>query len=330
MFSLEPGQPNPPSTNAFAELAQRFGGSYSSMPSAGSSTSSHSSVSTEPKVYVGSYDILGPIPGSYYDNPSAFINAKPNAHDVSVDWLPTISKAATRFDRMTAEEQHDLVRLLLIAGYFGVVDLKDVDEKVKEKSLAEARQAYIDLLTDTSSYNASGLRKTPSDVLRSAVAFRLQAAEIKWDGDLSAFDNGLGHFAEEETAAGKQDLSGTFTTTTKSVSIMDPMDAKYLTRAMLQQELGRDPTQAEYEDFVSAINAAERHNPTTSSRTVTYDEEGRIVKDNTTSHGGITGAGINQMLYNKAQSQPGWAEWQAMGTYAPALFAALGATVPGV
>lgn len=317
----------PAATNSYSALVQAYGGS--SMPSGGSGSSgSSSTASTEPRVYIGSHDILGPIPGSYFDNPSAFINAKPNAHDVSVDRLPTISKAATRFDRMTAAEQHDMVRLLVIAGYFGKVDLKDVDEAVKSIGLLDARSAYIDLLNDTSSYNSSGLKVTPSDVLRSAVAYRLQAEGVRWDGDLKAFDKGLQSFAEDLAEKG-EDLSGTFTTTTKSVNIMDPMDAKYLTRGMLQQELGRDPTQAEYEDFLSAVNAAERHNPSISKHTVTTDEEGRVVNQKTVTHGGISSAGINQMLYNKAQAQPGWAEWQAMGTYAPALFAALGATVPG-
>jgi hypothetical protein len=115
---------------------------------------------------------------------------------------------------------------------------------------------------------------------------------------------------------------------------MNPEDAKNLVRGMLQQELGRDPTQGEYEDFLSAIHAAEAQDPTTQKTTSTYtldnNDQLRLASQNTVTHAGIGAAGVEQLAYERAQQQPSWAEWQAMGTYAPALFAALGATVPGV
>lgn len=136
------------------------------------------------------------------------------------------------------------------------------------------------------------------------------------------------------------------TTTDVSRDIMDPNDAMALTRAMLQRELDRDPTQAEMEDFISAVQAAQRSHPTRTTSTSTRDttmsqtknRRGRIIdsdsdvttSSSSTTQSGITQAGIEDMMLRRVRANPDWAEWQAVGTYAPALFQALGSTVPGV
>lgn len=243
-----------------------------------------------------------------------------------------------KFEKMAVEDQRKLALQLAIGGYAGSMDLTDVSEWVKTAPLPEVEAAYSNLLSDAANRWSVGHKLTPDDLLSQSVAYRLHGEGIKWDGDLGSLD--LNTFTDIASQAGAiVDLSGTHTrtSTSKSVDIMDPMDAQAMTRGMLQAELGRDPTKAEYEDFTSALIAAQRHDPTITRTTQTYstDADGSLSADgNQTSssvtHQGIGAAGLTQLAYQKAQSQPGWAEWQAMGTYAPALFAALGSTVPGV
>ena len=115
------------------------------------------------------------------------------------------------------------------------------------------------------------------------------------------------------------------------MDVLNPKDAKALTKAVLQQELGRDPTQGEYEDFLSALNAAERENPDVSHTTSTYrldpvTQSPYLAKQRTVTQQGISEAGLAQVAQEQAQRNPNWAEWQAMGTYVPALLQALGST----
>jgi len=244
-----------------------------------------------------------------------------------------VQAALAKFDKMDAKEQRNTLRLLAIAGFTSsFVKISDVDEYVQESTLDEGREAYKNLLETASDYfMSSGLQVTPEDVLRSRVAYRLKGSGIQWDGNLDAFDDGLGSKAKE---ADNRPKPGTYTTTATSIDFMNPQDARNLVRGTLQQELGRDPTQGEYEDFLSAIHAAEREDPSTQKTTSTYvldkNDNLRLSDQQTVSHQGIGSAGLQQLAYEKAQRQPGWAEWQAMGTYAPALFQALGATVSGV
>lgn len=313
-----------PATNSYADFAAAYG--PSSMPSAGAGAPSagpSSSTKPVPMVYVGTKTVSVPPTGSYDFTPQEWQTYGHQTTDIA--HVQTIPEALKHFDKMTAKEQHNMLRLLIIGGFAGNIDLKNVDDIVKSASLQDARDAYTQLLmTANDYYQNSGLMVTPKDVLKSALAYRLGAEGIKWDGNLNAFDNGVSN------SAPVKDLSKTTTQTYKTVDFMDPMDAKNLTRGMLQQELGRDPTQAEYEDFLSAINAAERHDPSVTHVTSQYGSDGSLLHQNTVTHQGIGAAGLQQVAYEKAQNQPGWAEWQAMGTYAPALFSALGAAVPGV
>jgi hypothetical protein len=221
-----------------------------------------------------------------------------------------------------------MLRLLAIAGFTSsAVPLDAVDDFVKDSTLDEGIAAYQALLETASSYYMnSGLQVTPEDVLKSRLAYRLKAQGVKWDGKLSSLSGDS--FADVLKNSG-QSQAGTYTTTTKSVDFMNPKDAKGLVQQTLQQQLGRDPTQAEYEDFLAAIHAAEKDDPSTTTTTYTLDDQGRQTDSSTVTHQGIGATGLAQMAQEKAQRQPGWAEWQAMGTYAPALFAALGSTVPG-
>jgi hypothetical protein len=223
------------------------------------------------------------------------------------------------------------------------VSLEDAPEAARDMTLNEALEAYNELLMDAAGRYSRGQNITPEELLEQAVAYRLPRG-AKWDGSYGQLVDILGEndINVGSGLSGDEDLSGThkYTSTSTSVDrdVMDPNDAMALTRAMLQRELGRDPTKGEFEDFIGAIQYAQRVNPsrttTRTTRTDTTDSEGELVDTNThtssSTRAGITSAGLEDIALRKARANPDWAEWQAVGTYAPALFQALGATVPGV
>lgn len=255
----------------------------------------------------------------------------------------SIDSLLRSFEEMDRKEQRRLALLLTIGGFAGSVSLEDAGVAARDLTLNETLNAYLDLLNDAAGRYARGQNISPEQLLEQNVAYRLPRGS-EWDGSYSGLteilaqnDINISDVDEEE-----KDLSGTFTSTSSSSNVsrdvMDPNDAMALTRAMLQRELGRDPTKAEFEDFIGAVQNAQRTNPTrtNSSTTTTYtkDKKGRVVDTDNSStsstQSGISQAGIEDVLLRRARQNPDWAEWQAVGTYAPALFQALGATVPGV
>lgn len=244
------------------------------------------------------------------------------------------------FAKADVREQRRMALLLSMAGYAGSGSLEDAVENAREMTLGETLDAYNDLLSEAATrYTIHGLKVTPEQLLKQAIGYRLPAG-TQWDGDLDTLggvtkelgisDGGVLGSEEPE----EEPFSGTksFTQTSVNRDIMDPADAKALTRAMLQRELGRDPTDDEFEDFISAIQYAQKVNPdrTTTTQSTVYDEgEAVSSSTNSTTRQGIGAEGIADIALQKARANPNWAEWQAVGTYAPALFEALGATVAG-
>ncbi len=331
-----PGMPSPGTpagaTAAFGQLSAQYGG--------GTGAPAPFAAPTDiPLLYMG---LTKPSGSTAYGEDVLDWAMKTGTTDTRQPKIATLNDAIRKFDNMTLTEQRNMLRLLAIGGFAGSISLEDIDEAVKEASQLDARDAYMSLLERASEYfMTTGAQVTPNDVLKSAIAYRLEGMGINWDGKLSTFDDGIPKsYLTAAEAAGEDPLkpfSTTTTSTSRSVDLMSPMDAKGLTRQMLQQELGRDPTQAEYEDFLSALHAAERQNPTISKTTTTShygvnDAGQHFLEDsntNTVSRGGLTSAGYEQILTEQAQANPDWAEWQAVGTYFPALLSALGATVPG-
>ena len=329
--------PSPTSTLSLAQLQAQFGANVP--PPAGTGGAVSAGAQAEPLIYAGSYTHTSSRAGNYEYNPHTWAG-----QPVTTDKTYTLTQAMKKFDKLSAAQQHNMYRLLLIAGFAGgSPSLDKVDEYVKESTQGDVREAYFNLLqTANDVYQNGHMLKTPEDILKEQVAYRLSGEGVKWDGKLSSLDDGVTDYLKSAGIDTGSTIpkGGTYTTksTSTTVDLMNPMDAKNMTRGMLQKQLGRDPTQAEYEDFLAAVNAAEHANPTTTSSTTTdtygldNNQNLRLTNSHTsnTSHQGIGAQGIEQLMYEKAISNPSWAEWQAMGTYAPALFASLGSSVPGV
>lgn len=241
------------------------------------------------------------------------------------------SKSADEFmqglDKLSVSQQHTLYAQLLLAGYGGSIKLPDIKTAVRLSSFQDLYSTYRSFAQDLADhYNQFNGKMTPDDWLKYQIGYRLSAEGIKWNGKLSSLNlNAIFNLANQS----KDSLAGTRTATSVSRDFLNPEDAKSLVRGTLQQELGRDPTQSEFQDFLAAIHQAEAANPNKTTTTTTTDATGRIVSQNSTTQQGINSAGLGEMALEKAQQQPGWAEWQAMGTYFPALMQALGSAVPG-
>lgn len=256
--------------------------------------------------------------------------------------LGDLNTVMKEFANASIADQREMAALLAMAGYTGqAVDLSQINEYVQSTTLPDIEAAYANLLQDAASRYGAGQSITPNQLLQNAIKYRLHAAGVDWHGSLNdIWDNKSNSLkldlpGTRQSVVPKDGQTKTLTSTSVSRDIMDPQDAKGLTRAMLQQELGRDPTQAEFEDFVAMLQHAQHANPSTSttSSTQRYDASlGQWVSagSNTTTHSGISAQGLQELAQEKAQQNPDWAEWQAVGTYAPALFNALGATVSGV
>lgn len=292
--------------------------------------------------------------GAADDTPRGFGSTSPAIPTPSTT---TIDALLTTFEEMDLRQQRRLALLLTIGGYAGSVSLEDAPAAAKDLTLNEALSAYLELLNDAAGRYSRGQKITPEQLLEQNVAYRLPRS-ADWDGSYSGLADilaendidvsGVDPEDPEKDLSGTRSTTSTDTSTTSSVSrdIMDPNDAMALTRSLLQRELGRDPTKAEFEDFISAVQAAQRAHPTRSTTKTTRDtttktttnKKGRVidsdsdvdVSNSSTTHAGIGQAGIEDLLLRRVRKNPDWAEWQAVGTYAPALFQALGATVPGV
>lgn len=262
---------------------------------------------------------------------------------VTQDLVKPLSQVLAEFDSMKPEDHQELAVFLSLAGYLpSGKDFAETDEIAMLTPLTDVRSAYEALLNDTlTRQSALKQRVTPMDILQRGIAYRLSQAGVKWDGNLNSLGGllklkslgGPGLPEEDESKKpGGANFTGTIkqTSTSRSVNLINPEDAKNLTRSMLQQQLGRDPSQAEYEDFLSMLHAAERAQPdvTTATQTSRY-RDGMLVHSgqSSTTRQGIGAAGLEQLAYERAQRNPDWAEWQAVGVYAPALFEALSSPV---
>lgn len=237
----------------------------------------------------------------------------------------TVSQLQADFLHNKQEDQRHWAYLLALVGYAGIdnSDPKKAAEFSKTAPLQFVLDAHQKLLQDAAAQLAMGRKITPQQLIREQLKYRFGN---KFNGNINSLTAaGAGSLGSDGTS-----LAGTHTQTSRSVDLMSPADAKGLVRATLQQQLGRDPTQGEYEDFVATIHAAEHAHPSTSTTTYTTDEQGNTTNQNTVTRGGINQSGYDQLLYEKAKQMPSWAEWQAVGTYAPALFAALDAPISGV
>lgn len=114
--------------------------------------------------------------------------------------------------------------------------------------------------------------------------------------------------------------NGSITHTNSQINLSDKASVEALATQVLQQALGRDPTQSEINTYYNTIRGQERSHPTV--QTTTTDATG-----NTTStvNGGFTESDAATMLQSQIQNDPEFAKYQGGTKYYGAALQALGA-----
>lgn len=128
-----------------------------------------------------------------------------------------------------------------------------------------------------------------------------------------------GQFIVNELTGQRTYVGPKFKTTTDTrVDFTDPETAKALTSAIFQQLVGRDPGAGELGQFAAALSKAESAAPTTQTTTSEYNSLGEVVSQKSTTAGGMTEAGRQQLLKDKLKENPEYGAFQAATTYANA------------
>lgn len=243
--------------------------------------------------------------------------------------LKDIDTLMADFEAMPNEKKRDLAKRLAMAGFLDVAYAKTLDETVSQATLMDVSDAYANLLMAASARFNAGQNMSPDDILEMNIRYNLAAAGIDAK-DLDKKGGKLDLDALYAKATGQSaGKPHTEVTKSKSYDIWAPEDARGLARNTLQSVLGRDPSEAEFEDFVTALQTKQRENPTITTTRTHYDAQGNAVRQSSTNTGGLHEAGIEELAREQAQAAPDYAEWQAVGTYFPAIMQALGAVVPG-
>ncbi len=131
---------------------------------------------------------------------------------------------------------------------------------------------------------------------------------------------------------GKQAVNGrpaSKTTTSTSIEDLDPAQARLMVERSATDLLGRAPTKAELDDFVSKAQTIARANPRVTKTTTDYDFAGDPTNQTSTSTGGaeVVNAQAQVAAQDMAKQDEEYGAFQAAGFYMPTLFDALASPI---
>lgn len=203
-----------------------------------------------------------------------------------------VSQAQASIYSWTQDEWEALAKRLWYLGYDGVSDPSDIQGAIK------VWQAAVD---EAAKMQAGGHDMSPDDVLDMYAAANKPLATKRSAGDVQ-------------------------TSKARSISLTDPTQARALITQAFQQAMGRNPTDAEVRVLTSSLNDAERKNPTVTTQSPRFDNEGNPIPGETNT---VTGGGIDPSAFiqQAAQADPEAAEYQAGTFYFNTLMKALGSPV---
>lgn len=186
----------------------------------------------------------------------------------------------------------------------GLIDEEDA------RNLAVLDDVWQDVLEYSEKLTGAGHRKTP-----------FQVAELL-AGAGAAGGSGRGGGGSGASAP----FSGVKRTRSTNVDLTDPATARAIVHDSLSSMLGRRATDEELRKFTGLINAAERGNPTVTETATTY-QDGDAVSQSSTTTGGLTATGRQQLVEEDAMALPEFGAYQAASTYFNALLGSIGSPV---
>ena len=280
-----------------------------------------------PQVWLG-----GSTHSAYDAGPAGYIKS-----DVDSDRTTQVRNdktiAATvlieRFQRLPIKDKMAWARRLLMAGYLGpLYSGETFAEALRRFTMDEVEGAYETLIGVASvKWTEGQQRVTPDMLLEQATRYELakrgldeSAPETSWWRMLNRSQR-----KDRDAGAAEDPFTGVKTQVDISRDIWSVSEARGLALATIKNALGREPTKEEYEDFIAALQTEQRENPQKTRTRYVYDE-GELVRTNSRTTGGVD---EEMFAYDQARAMPGYAEWQAIGTYLPTALSVLGAGVPG-
>lgn len=105
-------------------------------------------------------------------------------------------------------------------------------------------------------------------------------------------------------------FNGTKSYTRKERNLANPADARELIREVVRDQIGRAPTEEEYQAFLSVLNEAQQANPSVVTDVDTF-VNGEAVSTDTTTQSGIGSAGLAGIVRDQARQMPDYGAYQA-------------------
>lgn len=193
---------------------------------------------------------------------------------------------------------------LTLAGYKG-----------DEMTRGDLVSAWAGLVQMSVEYRRKGKSVTPFDILSTEVPMaqsRKKEAEQREFAQNIQGDFYINPDTGEKTYLGPRQV----TQVNRDVNYTDPNTARALVDKTMQNFLGRDPTNAEANAYISALNAAQKANPVTTSRVQHFSEAGDLEGTDTYTVGGVD---EESLAIKAAKETEEYASVQAATTYMSAL-----------
>lgn len=255
--------------------------------SAGSSGSASSGSSDNPLLFWGQDDTM---------NGQRASRLAKGQSDKSADRYVTMTDAQQEFYRWSVSDRKAWGQYLLNLG------LVTEDESTDYATL---QKEWLSAIDEAVNFHAAGKQVNP-----------WQAAAL-----MAGADN-PGAAAKSKKAG----FTGTKKTRDTRVDLTDPASAKALVNQVLSNQLGRNATDEEIRQFTSVLHNAENANPVVQDTTSTY-VNGENTSSSSTSTGGMTEAGRQQVLSDVAMQKPEYGAYQSATVYYNALASAIASPV---
>jgi nicotinamide mononucleotide adenylyltransferase len=199
---------------------------------------------------------------------------------VKVENRIAIEDAEMMYFNFTPQQREALIAMSVKLGYIRSDSVND----------AALQQVWAQYVKSAAAYQAKGKNWTPWSIML------------------------LDSMTQEKT---KKEVTqkGPVTQTSTSTDLSTKMDARGILNTASRTLLGRDPTEEESNRFWQTLNAAERENPVTTTQTTTYDAEGNVATQNSTSSGGMSAQAKEVVTEDTLKANPEYGAYQAATNY---------------
>lgn len=245
----------------------------------------------------GGYPGAGVASGGGY--PGANANSVPSTtrHKAAHDKTVTIQQAANEPYLWDSNQVASAIKKFQAAGVAGVTDFD---------TLTKAWGGLVQRAGSMYSLSSGKRKVTPWDVL-----------------DLYKTEQEKAGITPAPLGPGDPGFNGSVSHVTRTVSTISKGDAWTALQQTLSHMLGRDPSDQELRDFTYRMNSLASSDPSI-TKTIEKYKNGQVASTTNHTNAGFDSNDIAQQAYNKAQSDPDHAEFQAATTYYNAALSALG------